>query len=60
MPAVGKTPAMLADDIKIALTEYIQNPLVSVIVENFSGTFNQQVRIVARQRSPRRSRFART
>lgn len=52
MPAVGKTPAMLADDIKIALTEYIQNPLVSVIVENFSGTFNQQVRIVGATEKP--------
>lgn len=52
MPAAGKTPAMLADDIKIALSEYIQNPLVSVIVENFSGTFNQQVRIVGATEKP--------
>ena len=46
MPAAGKTPAMLADDLKIALGQYIQNPIVSVIVENFSGTNSQQVRIV--------------
>src|SRR3546814_1896583 len=31
MPAVGKTPAMLADDIKIALSPYIQKPIVSAI-----------------------------
>lgn len=52
MPAVGKTPAMLADDMKIALGEYIQNPIVSVIVENFSGTFSQQVRIVGATEKP--------
>jgi polysaccharide export outer membrane protein len=34
MPAVGKTPAMLADDMKIALGTYIKDPIVSVIVES--------------------------
>jgi polysaccharide export outer membrane protein len=52
MPAVGKTPAMLADDMKIALSEYIKDPIVSVIVENFSGTFSQQVRIVGATEKP--------
>lgn len=52
MPAVGKTPAMLADDLKIALGEYIKDPIVSVIVENFSGTYGQQVRIVGATEKP--------
>ena len=52
MPAVGKTPAMLADDLKIALGEYIKDPIVSVIVENFSGTFSQQVRVVGAAEKP--------
>ena len=52
MPAVGKTPAMLADDMKIALSEYIKDPIVSVIVKNFSGTFSQQVRIVGATEKP--------
>jgi polysaccharide export outer membrane protein len=52
MPAVGKTPKMLADDIKLALTQYIENPLVSVIVNNFSGTFSQQVRIIGATEKP--------
>ncbi|MGE4430161.1 MAG: XrtA/PEP-CTERM system exopolysaccharide export protein [Sphingobium sp.] len=52
MPAVGKTPKMLADDIKLALTQYIQNPLVSVIVDKFSGTFSQQVRIIGATDKP--------
>ena len=52
MPAVGKTPAMLADDMKIALGEYIKDPIVSVIVEKFSGTFSQQIRIVGATAKP--------
>jgi polysaccharide export outer membrane protein len=52
MPAVGKTPAMLADDLKIMLSEYIKDPLVSVIVDNFSGTFSQQIRVVGATEKP--------
>jgi polysaccharide biosynthesis/export protein len=52
MPAVGKTPAMLADDLKLSLGEYIKDPIVSVIVENFSGTFSQQVRVVGATAKP--------
>jgi polysaccharide export outer membrane protein len=52
MPAVGKTPAMLADDLKYSLGEYIKDPIVSVIVENFSGTYSQQVRVVGATEKP--------
>ncbi|WP_439951206.1 XrtA/PEP-CTERM system exopolysaccharide export protein [Sphingomonas azotifigens] len=52
MPAVGKTPAMLADDLKLALSEFIKDPIVSVIVENFSGTFAQQIRVVGATEKP--------
>ncbi len=52
MPAVGKTPKMLADDITLQLSQYIQEPLVSVIVNRFAGTFSQQVRIVGATAKP--------
>lgn len=52
MPAVGKTPTMLAQDIKMQLSEFIRDPLVSVIVDNFSGTFSQQIRIVGATEKP--------
>ena len=52
MPAVGKTPAQLAADMKKALAEYVRDPIVQVIVENFSGTFSQQVRIVGATEKP--------
>lgn len=52
LPAVGRTPAQLSDDISTALSKYIKDPLVSVIVENFSGTYSQQVRIVGATEKP--------
>jgi polysaccharide export outer membrane protein len=52
MVAVGKTPAQLADDIRQALVQYIQDPLVSVMVDRPQGTFSQQVRIVGATARP--------
>ena len=52
MPAVGKTPSMLAEDIRLQLSQYIEDPLVSVIVDKFAGTFSQQVRVVGATEKP--------
>ena len=52
MPAIGKTPAMLAEDIKLQLGQYIKDPLVSVIVNKFSGTYSQQIRIIGATSKP--------
>ena len=52
MPAVGKTPKMLADDITLQLSQYIQDPLVSVIVNKFAGTYSQQVRVIGATGKP--------
>jgi polysaccharide biosynthesis/export protein len=52
MPAVGKTPTMLAQDIRLQLSRYINDPIVSVIVNNFSGTYSQQVRVVGATERP--------
>lgn len=52
MVAVGKTPAELADDIRMALSRYIEEPLVSVMVTRAQGTFSQQIRIVGATERP--------
>ena len=52
MTAVGKTPEQLAEDIKKLLTQYIEDPRVSVMVDKFQGTFSQQVRIVGATEKP--------
>jgi len=52
LPAVGKTPKELAEDIKGALSQYVEDPRVSVIVDKFSGTFSQQIRVVGATEKP--------
>ena len=52
MPAVGKTPTMLQQDIKLQLSQYITDPIVSVIVTTFNSTFSQQVRVVGATEKP--------
>ena len=52
LQAAGKTPAQLADDIRVALTKYVDDPRVTVMVESFQGTFSQQVRVVGATQKP--------
>ena len=52
MVASGKTPSQLAQDLEGALREYVKNPEVTVIVSNFSSTFDQQVRVLGEAQEP--------
>ncbi len=52
LPATGKTPSELAEDIKDRLSKYVTDPLVSVMVDNFSGTYSQQIRVVGATEKP--------
>lgn len=52
MVAAGKTPAELAEAIRGVLAQYIQDPLVSVMVDQPQGTFAQQIRIVGATERP--------
>ena len=49
----GKTPSEVSQEIATKLAEYIQDPLVTVIVGGFVGTFPQQVRIVGEATAPK-------
>ena len=49
----GKTPSDLSREIEAKLAEYVQNPLVTVSVGGFVGTFPQQVRIVGEATQPK-------
>jgi len=44
--ASGKTPSQLAHDIEHGLADYLRAPQVNVIVTNFVGTLDEQIRIV--------------
>lgn len=52
LQAAGKTPAQLAEDLKDRLTQYIEEPLVSVMIDKFHGTFAQQIRVVGATAKP--------
>lgn len=52
MMAVGKTPTELARDIEVVLSEYIRQPQVTIIVEQFVGTFGAQIRILGQVENP--------
>lgn len=52
LEASDKTPTELAKDIEGELAKYIQDPLVTVIMQNFVGTFEQQVRVVGAATNP--------
>lgn len=52
MPAVGKTATQLQDDIRDELVQYIEQPIVSVIVNEFNSTFDQQIRVVGSTEQP--------
>lgn len=50
--AINKTPAQLARDIEKRLAKYIRDPVVTVIVTNFVGTYNKQVRVIGEAAKP--------
>ena len=52
LPAAGKTSTQLARDIEKALTKYIQQPVVTVIVTNFVGTYDEQIRVIGQAAKP--------
>ncbi|NCP15347.1 MAG: polysaccharide export protein [Sphingomonadales bacterium] len=52
IPAVGKTATELQDYIAGELAKYIEQPIVSVIVNTPEGNFTQQVRIIGATAQP--------
>jgi polysaccharide export outer membrane protein len=52
IPAVGKTATELQDYIAGELAKYIEQPIVSVIVNTPEGNFTQQVRIIGATQQP--------
>ncbi|AOL23394.1 polysaccharide export outer membrane protein [Erythrobacter litoralis] len=52
IPAVGKTATELQDYIAGELAQYIEQPIVSVIVNTPGGTYDQRVRVVGSTEQP--------
>lgn len=52
IPAINKTPSQLARDIEKRLAKYIRDPVVTVIVTNFVGTYSKQIRVIGEAAKP--------
>ena len=52
MVAIGKNPTDLAREIERKLKKYIQDPIVTVIVQNFAGPTSEQIRVVGQATQP--------
>lgn len=50
--AAGRTPSELARDIERSLAKFIRDPVVTVVVGGFQGTFSEQIRIVGEAARP--------
>jgi polysaccharide export outer membrane protein len=50
--AIGRTPSDLARDVEKALSKYIRDPAVTVVVTGFQGPYNQQVRVIGEAAKP--------
>ena len=52
LPALGRNPAALARELEKALSKYIRDPVVTVVVSNFVGPTSEQIRIVGEAAKP--------
>jgi polysaccharide export outer membrane protein len=52
MVAQGKNPSELAREIETALKKYLQDPVVTVVVQNFGGGNSEQVRVLGQAVKP--------
>ncbi len=52
LPAMGKTSTALARDLEKALSKYIRDPVVTVIVTGFVGPYSEQIRVIGEATKP--------
>ena len=52
LPAIGKDASTLARDIEQALSKFIREPVVTVIVTSFVGPYSEQIRVVGEAATP--------
>lgn len=52
LQATEKTPTALARDIEAALKNYVQQPVVTVMVTTFYGPYSRQIRVIGEAANP--------
>lgn len=52
LPALGRTPSELGRDVEKALSKFIRDPVVTVLVTGFQGPYSEQIRIIGEATRP--------
>jgi polysaccharide export outer membrane protein len=52
MQAAGRTPTELARAIEEVLTEFVRSPTVTIIIQQFVGEYDRQIRVVGQATEP--------
>jgi polysaccharide biosynthesis/export protein len=52
LPALGKNSTELARDVEKALSNYIRDPVVTVVVSEFGGPYSEQIRVLGEAAKP--------
>lgn len=50
--AVGKTPTQLGQEIATRLRKYVNDPMVTVMVDSFNGPLNRSIRVIGQATTP--------
>lgn len=57
--AAGKTPAALSRDLEKSLAKFVRDPVVTVVVTQFAGVTNGQIRVIGEAARPQTLPFRR-
>jgi len=52
LPAAGKDPSMVAREVEHALSKYVRDPVVTIIVTQFAGPYSEQIRVIGQATKP--------
>jgi polysaccharide export outer membrane protein len=52
LPAAGKDPTIVAREVERALSKYIRDPVVTVVVTAFGGPYSEQIRVIGQATKP--------
>jgi polysaccharide export outer membrane protein len=52
LPAAGKDPSAVAREVERALSKYLRDPVVTIVVTSFGGPYSEQIRVIGQAAKP--------
>jgi polysaccharide export outer membrane protein len=52
LPAAGKDPTTVAREVEGALSKYLRDPVVTIVVTQFGGPYSEQIRVIGQATKP--------